>query len=82
MDDPLHPIVSVQISSTIIAQGPTQDEADLAATKAALDEAVGVINRLRELNMTAQDENGHRWANSDLAEQEIIAFLAKHGSQT
>ncbi len=51
------------------------------AAEAALKEAVDTINNLRELNTTAEDENGHRWANSDMAEQEIVAFLTKHGSQ-
>jgi hypothetical protein len=31
---------------------------------------------IRELNMTAEDENGLQWANSDLIEQEIVAALA------
>ena len=31
---------------------------------------------IRELNMTATDEDGRRWAQSDLIEQEIVAALA------
>lgn len=30
------------------------------------------LREIRELNMTGADENGHRWANSDLIEQEIV----------
>jgi hypothetical protein len=34
------------------------------------------LRNIQELNMTGQDENGHRWAHSDLIEQEIVAALA------
>lgn len=34
------------------------------------------LQNIRELNMTQPDENGHRWSNSDLIEQEIVAALA------
>lgn len=44
-------------------------EDSLAAAREALA-------NIRELNMTAEYENGHRWANSDLIEQEIYAALA------
>jgi hypothetical protein len=33
------------------------------------------LNNIRELNMSGEDENGHRWANSDLIEQEIVFGL-------
>lgn len=39
----------------------------------ALTEA---LTNIRELNMTGADENGQRWAHSDLIEQEIIFALA------
>lgn len=39
----------------------------------ALEEA---LRNIRELNATGVDENGHRWANSDLIEQEIVFALA------
>lgn len=39
------------------------------AESARLREA---LREIRELNMTGADENGHRWANSDLIEQEIV----------
>jgi hypothetical protein len=42
-------------------------------------ELVEALRNIRELNMTAEDENGHKWANSDLIEQEIAAALAKIG---
>lgn len=35
------------------------------------------LRNIRELSMTAEDENGHEWANSDLIEQEIVAALAE-----
>ena len=34
-----------------------------------------VLESIRELNMSGRDENGHRWANSDLIEQEAHAGL-------
>jgi len=46
----------------------------------ALDKLAKAVERLRnirELNMTAEDENGHQWANSDLIEQEIVTVLAE-----
>ena len=39
----------------------------------ALEDA---LRNIRELNETGADENGHRWANSDLIEQEIVFALA------
>jgi hypothetical protein len=51
----------------------------LLARIAALTATVALrkgIESIRELNMTAEDENGHRWANSELIEQEIVAILA------
>ena len=41
--------------------------------EAALEEA---LNNIRELNMTGEDENGLKWAHSDLIEQEIVFALA------
>ena len=39
----------------------------------ALEDA---LRKISELNETGADENGHRWANSDLIEQEIVFALA------
>jgi hypothetical protein len=39
----------------------------------ALEDA---LRNIRELNETGADENGHRWVNSDLIEQEIVFALA------
>jgi len=47
------------------------------ATEAKLAKAVERLRNIRELNMTAENENGHEWANSDLIEQEIVAALAE-----
>lgn len=47
------------------------------SAEAKLAKAVERLRNIRELNMTAEDENGHRWANSDLIEQEIVAVLAE-----
>ncbi|RWR26828.1 hypothetical protein D2T29_19830 [Sinirhodobacter populi] len=44
--------------------------AELRVQMAALREA---LERIHDLNLTAVDENGHRWANSDLIEQEIVS---------
>jgi len=46
---------------------------DAEARIEALEEALGEI---RELNMTGADENGKRWANSDLIEQAIVFALS------
>ena len=50
---------------------------EIDALKAKLAKAVESLRNIRELNMTAEDENGHQWANSDLIEQEIGATLAE-----
>lgn len=39
------------------------------------------LNEIRELNMTAEDENGHRWANSDLIDQTIMLALSTLNSE-
>jgi len=44
--------------------------------EAALVKAREALDNIRELNMKSEDENGHRWANSDLIEQEIIGALS------
>jgi hypothetical protein len=49
--------------------------------EAKLAKALGVLRNIRELNITAEDENGHQWANSDLIEQEIVAVLAEIDKQ-
>ena len=55
-----------------VTAGATPDVAEL----------VEALQNIRELNMTAEDENGHKWANSDLIEQEIVAVLAKFKGAT
>jgi hypothetical protein len=55
----------------LAAHGQAADALDKLA------EAMGSLRNIRELNMTAEDENGHQWANSDLIEQEIVAALAE-----
>ena len=51
------------------------------AAQSALSEALEVVNTVRDLNMSGEDENGHRWANSDLIEQECHALLSKYGRE-
>lgn len=48
----------------------TTAERDAALAEVAL--LRDALDRIRELNMTGADENGHRWAHSDLIEQEIV----------
>ena len=48
----------------------------LAAAEAALATARTALINVAELNLTAEDENGHRWDNSDLIAQEIHAALS------
>jgi len=45
------------------------DIPDMAALVTVLEQAIGNI---RDLNMTEPDANGHRWAVSDLIEQECV----------
>jgi hypothetical protein len=51
-------------------------EAKLAATPSPEALIRAALRNIRNLNMTAVDENGHRWANSDLIEQEVMSALA------
>lgn len=52
-------------------------DADLRAERAEaqLKAAREALAAIRELNMSGVDAHGHRWANSDLIEQEIVAAL-------
>ena len=56
---------------------PPQPSEMIAAVERAFDE-------IRELNMSGRDENGHRWANSDLIDQTVteglVALRALKGS--
>lgn len=45
-------------------------ERENKALRKALDE-------IRELNLENEDENGHRWANSDMINQTIVSVLAE-----
>jgi len=48
-----------------------------ATPPAAVVEAMErALQNIRELNLTAEDENGHKWANSELIDQEITFSLA------
>ena len=51
-----------------------EDEID--ALRAALKKGVRVLDRIEELNLLQTDENGHRWCNSDLIGQEVMAARA------
>ncbi len=51
--------------------GPVQPDAT-AIRETALIKA---LENIRELNLSGADEHGHRWANSDLIEQEIVFAL-------
>lgn len=46
------------------------------AAEAQLKAAREALNNIRELNMSGVDDAGHRWANSDLIEQEIVTALS------
>lgn len=59
-----------------------------SSISATADHRMVYVNRLemalkniRDLNLTAEDENGHKWANSDLIEQEIVFALAQIGAK-
>jgi hypothetical protein len=62
----------------LAASGQAQEayEAQLAA-EAKVARLDGALNNIRELNMTGADENGQRWAHSDLIEHEIFAALTE-----
>ena len=49
------------------------------AAEAKLAWTVDALGKIRELNMTGTDEDGHRWAHSDLIEQEIVCALQEVG---
>lgn len=51
---------------------------DVQPDAAAIREAalVKALQNIRDLNTSGADEHGHKWANSDLIEQEIVAALA------
>lgn len=54
-------------------------EAKLTAHPPQLSEIIAAVERafdeIRELNMSGRDENGHRWANSDLIDQTVTEGL-------
>lgn len=49
--------------------------ADIAHAHGTPDRLLNALVEIRELNMSGEDENGHRWANSDLIEQTIVFAL-------
>ena len=53
--------------------GHKDDMKPATVQQAALIKA---LEEIRELNTTGRDENGHKWANSDLIEQTIVSALA------
>lgn len=65
-------------TSELVAQAPTlatdlADALDLLAKRdAELARKTAALANIRELNMTGADDNSHRWAHSDLIEQEIV----------
>jgi hypothetical protein len=50
----------------------------IAGLTARVEALTVALDNIRELNMTGRDENGHRWAHSDLIEQEIVAAKGGH----
>lgn len=54
----------------------TTDAADLIEAQAArIERLEAAMRSIRELNTMPPDENGHRWVNSGLIQQEIVAAL-------
>ena len=51
-------------------------QAKLETAEAEVKRLTQALSEIRELNMSAEDENGHRWANSDLIEQTIVFAMA------
>lgn len=63
--------------SRVLWAGIAADEKSRAdAAEAEVKRLREALGNIRELNLTAEDENGHQWANSDLIEQEIVFALA------
>ena len=54
---------------------PTEIQMVVLAYKTRIKALEEALNEIRELNMSGADENGHRWANSDLIEQTIVFAL-------
>jgi len=50
---------------------------ELTSLRAKLEKAKEALTEIRELNMAGADENGHRWANSDLIDQSCVFALAE-----
>lgn len=60
----------------VVAQYATSAaEARAERAEAQLKAAREALAAIRELNMSDVDANGHKWANSDLIEQELVAAL-------
>ena len=45
----------------------------IAEQAAEIERLWAALENIDELNMLSPDENGHRWANSDLINQEIVS---------
>lgn len=54
----------VWVPDFVLSAHPPQPSETVAAVERAFD-------KIRELNMSGRDENGHRWANSDLIDQTV-----------
>lgn len=55
--------------------GPMPNPMPIAPELDVAQAVRGALLNIRELNMSGEDENGQRWANSDLIEQEIVAAI-------
>ena len=58
----------VWVPDFVLSAHPPQPSASVVAVERAFD-------KIRELNMSGRDENGHRWANSDLIDQTVTEGL-------
>ena len=58
----------VYVPDFVLRAHPPQPSMSVAEVEHAFDE-------IRELNMSGRDENGHRWANSDLIDQTVTTGL-------
>lgn len=58
-----------------------QMQVALEAKDKLISELVEALIEIRELNMENEDENGHRWANSDMINQSVVLALSKAKEQ-
>lgn len=71
---------SVEVYQAVIVQR-AEAANRIEADNKLIQEMRDALNEIRELNLENEDENGHRWANSDMINQTVVFALSKAKSQ-